>query len=90
MSGNHGFPAAFHIRISGLEKAATMGALCVCVCVCTCGAGCQDLEWENTRGPTADSSCQTSCFISGRGGCLPVAGWEEADERMETGENCLP
>lgn len=72
VSGNHGFPAAFHIRISGLEKAATMGALCVCVC--TSGERCQDMEWENTRGPTADSSCQTSCFIHGWGGCLPV-GW---------------
>ena len=65
-----------------------MGALCVCVCIS--GERGQDMERENTRGPTADSSCQTSCFIQGWGACLPEAGWEEADERMKTPEYCRP
>lgn len=73
VSGNHGFPAAFHIRLRGLGKAATMRALCACVC--TSGERCQDLEWESTRGPTADSSCQTSCpSAAGEAVCLWLAG----------------
>lgn len=58
--------------------------LCVCVCFCTSGERCQDMG-----GKTLGSHCRLklSDFLFHPGlesPVLPLAGWEEADERMKT------